>query len=132
MNSILKTFNASAKYQAKMVGLLCILLTSCGGQDTTNPREHDITPPQVVISVNATPVGENPINIGRYDSQHPLFTTYSGMDLIIQTNTTNLIKYDDDGIDEDDVDIDGVVVGLKKDGAFGELGTFGSRAGAGL
>ncbi|MDA8856206.1 family 16 glycosylhydrolase [Porticoccaceae bacterium] len=113
MNSILKTFNASAKYQAKMVGLLCILLTSCGGQDTTNPREHDITPPQIVISVNATPVSENLINIGRYDSQHHLFTTYSGLDLIIQTNTTNLIKYNG-GKDEDDVVIDGVVVGFRK------------------
>ena len=116
MNSILKTFNAGAKFQIKMVGLVCILLTACGGQDTTNPREHDITSPHVSISVNVTPAGENATNIGRYDSQHQLFTEYAGMDLIIQTNGgAPVIRYDNDGKnDNDGVDIDGVVIGFRK------------------
>ena len=114
MNSILKTFNASAKFQIKMVGLVCILLTACGGQDTTNPREHDITPPQATINVNVKAVS-NPTNIGRYDSNHHLLTTYAGWDLIIQTNADKpVIRYDNDGIDEEGEVIDGVVVGLRK------------------
>jgi beta-glucanase (GH16 family) len=115
MNSILKTFNASAKFQIKMVGLVCILLTACGGQDTTNPREHDITPPQTTINVNVKSAS-NPTNIGRYDSNHNLLTTYAGWDLIIQTNAdAPVIRYDDDGKnDKDNVDIDGIVVGFRK------------------
>ncbi len=114
MNSILKTFNASAKFHIKMVGLVCILLTACGGQDTTNPREHDITPPQATINVNVKAVS-NPTNIGRYDSNHHLLTTYAGWDLIIQTNADKpVIRYDNDGIDEEGEVIDGVVVGFRK------------------
>lgn len=119
MNSILKIFNASANSQVKMIGLFCILLTACGGEDITNPRAIDKNPPQISINTNADK--DNFINIGRYDSQHPLLSEYAGHELIIQTDN-NLIVYDDDGLDDKGNPIDGSVIGFRKQASVdGEL-----------
>jgi beta-glucanase (GH16 family) len=111
MNSVSKIFSASTNIHVKAIGLVCVLLTACGGQDSTNPRALDTNPPQISIKTN--PDTENSVNIGRYDSQHPLLSQYPSYELIIQT-VDDLIVYDDDGIDDKGNEIDGVVIGFRK------------------
>jgi beta-glucanase (GH16 family) len=78
MNSILKTFNASTKSQLTTVGLFCILLTACGGEDTTNPRTYDSTPPKITIIEPGDDLEINPATGSHIETttQHQITTDY--------------------------------------------------------
>ena len=53
MKSILKTFNADTISNFAMIGMLSILVSACGSEDSTNPRAYDKTGPEIIITGNA-------------------------------------------------------------------------------
>lgn len=98
MNSILKTYNASNKCQLKMLGLLCIILTACGGEDTTNPRAYDTTPPKITITNPGEDLQINS-NTGSHietSIQHQLNTAYidDGASAVDVWDYDNLVDQD--------------------------------------
>lgn len=54
MKSILKTFNADSISNFALIGMLSILVSACGSEDSTNPRAYDTTGPEIIMVGDAT------------------------------------------------------------------------------
>ena len=54
MKSILKTFNAGSISNFALIGMLGLLVTACGSEDSTNPRAYDTTGPEIIMVGDAT------------------------------------------------------------------------------
>lgn len=112
MNSILKTFNAGTKNQLKMVGLFCILLTACGGDDTANPRAYDTTPPKLTINEPGDDLQVNSDTGSHIETttQHQLTTDYvdSGASARDVWDFDNLVDQDPSTVEIDAVKTSGL------------------------
>jgi beta-glucanase (GH16 family) len=50
MKSILKTYNAGSISNLALISMVSVLITACGGADSTNPRTYDDKGPEIIIS----------------------------------------------------------------------------------
>ena len=53
MKSILKTYSASSISNLTLIGMLSVLVSACGSQDSTNPRAYDTTGPEIIMAGDA-------------------------------------------------------------------------------
>ena len=53
MKSILKTYSAGSISNLTLIGMLSVLVSACGSQDSTNPRAYDTTGPEIIMAGDA-------------------------------------------------------------------------------
>jgi beta-glucanase (GH16 family) len=67
MKSILKTFNAGSISNFALIGMLSVLVSACGSEDSTNPRAYDTTGPEIIMAGDANielDIGDSYIDAG--------------------------------------------------------------------
>jgi beta-glucanase (GH16 family) len=67
MKSILKTFNAGSISNFALIGMLSVLVSACGSEDSTNPRAYDTTGPEIIMAGDANielDIGDSYVEMG--------------------------------------------------------------------
>ena len=106
MKSILKTFNVGAISNFALISMSSVLITACGGPDSSNPRAYDTNGPEIILNGNA--LIELDVNATYTDAGATARDVWDGDNLVDQdASTEGLQAIKVEGLDTLDTSIVG-------------------------
>ena len=106
MKSILKTFNVGAISNFALIGMSSVLITACGGPDSSDPRAYDTNGPEIILNGNA--LIELDVNAAYTDAGATARDVWDGDNLVDQdASTEGLQAIKVEGLDTLDTSIVG-------------------------